>query len=275
MRGDEYRGFLQVGQKVYSGLYGGRYGRIAEIIGEQRPDTIKALGGGVVVMGGQAMISVVFDNGTVSRGIPEGIIRGVQWEIFDEVDQEAVSPALAVAEASEIVRKKAEEERVERLQKEREALPARFSKLETVKTSKKSPWALGAANIRRELKAAFQNVKFEVRSDSFSGGNSIDIYWTDGPTTEQVQKITSKYEEGSFNGMEDIYEYDRNNVFPDVFGGAKYVMEQRNNSDAAYNAVAVEMGYSEARFNPKTGTFDDLSYEIAEMIKRATWAKAF
>jgi hypothetical protein len=35
--------------------------------------------------------------------------------------------------------------------------------------------------VRKVLKTAFQGVKFSVRSDTYSGGASIDIRWTDGP----------------------------------------------------------------------------------------------
>ena len=42
--------------------------------------------------------------------------------------------------------------------------------------------------------------------------------------------IVGKHEEGRFNGMDDSYTYDRANVWPEVFGGAKYVHASRKNS---------------------------------------------
>lgn len=81
-----------------------------------------------------------------------------------------------------------------------------------------------AAAIREELKTAFPNVKFAIRSRSFSMGNSVDIDWTDGPLVSEVEKVTGKYQYGHFDGMNDIYEYsNKNSDLPQ----AKYVCEHR------------------------------------------------
>ena len=88
--------------------------------------------------------------------------------------------------------------------------------------------AIAAKNIKAELKIAFPETKFSVRSDR----SSVNVSWTDGPTTNCVQSITSKYEEGSFNGMEDIYEYDRE--VDTSYGSARYVFEEREIGEAGY-----------------------------------------
>lgn len=62
--------------------------------------------------------------------------------------------------------------------------------------------------IRRELKANFPDIKFSVRTDSYSGGSSIRIKWTDGPPTAEVESLVSRYKAGWFDGMTDCYEYD-------------------------------------------------------------------
>lgn len=59
--------------------------------------------------------------------------------------------------------------------------------------------------IREELKKEFPGVKFKVNSE---GGSAINIYYVDGPSYEEVDKIVGKYEMGHFDGMEDIYNYD-------------------------------------------------------------------
>lgn len=89
-----------------------------------------------------------------------------------------------------------------------------------------------AKNIRIELKAAFPGVKFSVKSSRFSMGNSISVNWIDGPTGDQVSAIIGRYAAGSFNGMEDIYEYSRD-AWKDAFGDAKYVHASRELSDKA------------------------------------------
>lgn len=113
---------------------------------------------------------------------------------------------------------------------EKIALPAKYPHLTPFATLAKptSGYALGAANIRKELARAFPGQKFSVTSKSFSGGNSIDVWYEYGPTTEAVDKIISKFEQGSFDGSDDSYTYDSDRTFTDVFGGAKYVHSSRS-----------------------------------------------
>jgi Large polyvalent protein associated domain 29 len=40
--------------------------------------------------------------------------------------------------------------------------------------------------IRAALKKTFLRVKFSVRSKTYSGGASVTVHWTDGPTAKQV-----------------------------------------------------------------------------------------
>jgi hypothetical protein len=101
-------------------------------------------------------------------------------------------------------------------------------KVECKTNKKKSTAANCAAAIREELKEVFPGVKFSVKSDNFSMGNSVRISYTDGPTTDQVEEITKKYQYGHFNGMEDIYEY--SNSREDI-PQAKYVSAHRTISD--------------------------------------------
>lgn len=69
--------------------------------------------------------------------------------------------------------------------------------------------ALAAKNLKAELRAAFPGVKFSVVSDRFSMGDSVRVYYEDGPDRERVQAIAGKYEKGYFDGMTDSYVYDR------------------------------------------------------------------
>ena len=105
-------------------------------------------------------------------------------------------------------------------------------KLETKQSSTKSDHALAAANIRRELKAAFPAIKFAIRSSSYTGGDSIDIRWHLGPTEKQVEAISNKYQEGSFNGMIDLYEYDNDRTWSKTYGGSKYIHTRREYDSA-------------------------------------------
>lgn len=60
-----------------------------------------------------------------------------------------------------------------------------------------------ASLIRRDLKAAYPGVKFSVRSRYFSMGSSVDIGWTDGPVTSDVDATIADYCAQGFDGMTD------------------------------------------------------------------------
>lgn len=66
------------------------------------------------------------------------------------------------------------------------------------------PVADTAKLIRPLLKAAFPGVKFSVKSDSYAGGASIDISWTDGPSKKAVEKIAKPFAGAGFDGMIDM-----------------------------------------------------------------------
>ena len=95
-----------------------------------------------------------------------------------------------------------------------------------------------AKAIREELKKAFPNVSFSVKSFSFSMGDDVRIKWTNGPTTEQVENITKKYEYGTFDGMTDLYEIDnKRNDIPQV----KYIITSRTITEDIKEKTAQEI----------------------------------
>ncbi len=156
----------------------------------------------------------------------------IQTYITDDVlDEMSLLTAVATAKAERD--RLAEEKRAHEEAKERHRaeLPDLYPYL--------TPGSKPAVNIRKELKREFPGVKFSVRSDY----NSVRIYWADGPADAKVREITDKYNYGHFNGMEDIYEYDRDNMFTDVFGGAKYIFTNRNETPELIARVAKSLGY--------------------------------
>lgn len=64
-----------------------------------------------------------------------------------------------------------------------------------------------AKMIRVELKKAHAGVKFSVRTDRYAGGSSISVGWTDGPTRDQVEKVTAPFAGARFDGMIDLKSY--------------------------------------------------------------------
>lgn len=107
-----------------------------------------------------------------------------------------------------------------------------------------------AAAIRKELKAKFPGVKFSVRSETYAGGDSVRINWTDGPEHAEVEAIAAKYEAGSFDGMTDMYVYNRDRD-PDrpcvkfVFVSKEFSDEATE--DLAEEAIRAELQRREAR----------------------------
>lgn len=61
-----------------------------------------------------------------------------------------------------------------------------------MKTSTELSHTETAKLIRQTLKAKFTGTKFSVRSSAFSGGTSVDISWTDGPTEKAVERAIRK-----------------------------------------------------------------------------------
>jgi len=58
--------------------------------------------------------------------------------------------------------------------------------------------------IRNVLAAMFPATKFRVSYSSYSGGSSIDVYWTDGPTSKQIDPILDAFSGADFDGMIDL-----------------------------------------------------------------------
>ena len=260
---------IQKGQKVHCALYGGNDGIIYNVRGEQRPETIQGLAGGAVMMGGNAFFDVVFENGTKSPGIPESIVWGVQWKIYDEIaTPEEIETALKYAEET---RKQTEAE-ARKGAEEKETLTEKikcdYPYLEKYPGPSKSKHVIGASNIRTELKRTFPGVKFSVRSESYSGGCSINIDWTDGPTGKQVEEIANKYQYGYFDGMEDLYHYSRD-PWADIYGGAKYVFCARSLTNERIQAMADKMGHA-ITFS-QYGEIEGIDYETARDIRNQAY----
>lgn len=107
--------------------------------------------------------------------------------------------------------------------------------------------ALAAKAIKSELKIAFPQIKFSVKSENFAGGDAVRIHYTDGVPTKVVEKITNKYQSGSFDGMTDMYEY--TNSREDI-PQAKYVQVYRDVSPEAKAKVKQDIATKFGIQNP-------------------------
>ena len=87
--------------------------------------------------------------------------------------------------------------------------------------------------LRAALKEAFPGVKFGVRSSVYSGGASIYVKWTDGPTGAQVKAICDKFEGAYFDGMIDYKGTQYHSLDGQaVHFGADFIFGNRDYSDA-------------------------------------------
>lgn len=113
-----------------------------------------------------------------------------------------------------------------------------------------------AKAIRGELKTAFPGMKFSVRSETFSGGDAVRIGWTNGPSYEAVDAITDRFTRGTFNGMTDSYEYNRDRQGPT----AMFVTCNRRISAELEAKVVADLRATFAS-EPREG-FETLAYRI-------------
>jgi hypothetical protein len=127
------------------------------------------------------------------------------------------------------------------------ALQQAFPKLVPVSETNNGPVA-AAKNIRIQLAEAFPRIKFSVKTKRYSGGNSIDIDWTDGPTGQQVDAIAQQYKAGHFDGMTDCYDYRGDHAWPDAFGSSKYIFSRRDHTP---ELIQKAIDYLWDRYNPE------------------------
>lgn len=93
--------------------------------------------------------------------------------------------------------------------------------------------------VRQALKEAFPAIKFSVKSKTYSGGASINVGWTDGPTVSQINKIVKSFEGSYFDGMTDYKGFNYNTINgQQVSFGADFVFATRKLSLAFLTATA-------------------------------------
>ncbi len=107
-----------------------------------------------------------------------------------EVDKRSTPEERAEREAARIERERIEREKA-----------AHLAALQTHEYG----LAETAKLIKRTLGVFYPATKFSVKSDSYSGGCSIDVSWTDGPAS--VDNILDRFERCGFDGMQDLKTY--------------------------------------------------------------------
>lgn len=96
--------------------------------------------------------------------------------------------------------------------------------------------------VRAALKESFPGVKFSVRSDVYSGGASIRVVYTNGPSAKQVESVAKVFEGSYFDGMTD-YKGSNFNTFngQEVSFGADFVFVNRMITGSVLANIVVEV----------------------------------
>lgn len=169
-----------------------------------------------------------------------GCLAGiVEHATLPVIDRRRTQADLSAAQVAKLQQEDAARKHAAEVQRIAAELRSKYPWAEPAGQS--SPHARAAKNIKRELAQVFPGVKFSVRSDSFSMGNSVDVSWTLGPSAKDVDAVIKKYQYGHFNGMEDIYEHDRSAesvAVAQVLGQSKYVDSHREIPEAVRLLVA-------------------------------------
>ena len=121
-----------------------------------------------------------------------------------------------------------------------------------------SRYARAGAMIRRFMRE--QGIAGRVSGQSYSGGSSIRIYVEDlqPAVVAQLERYCRQFEYGSFNGMEDIYEY--NNVNDDL-PQVSYVFVENRMSDALRQQIwDFARGYYNGLENSPVNALEAMNY---------------
>lgn len=120
-----------------------------------------------------------------------------------------------------------------------------------------------AKAIKALLKKEFPNIRFSVTSKRYSGGNNVDVRWNLGPTTETVDALIGKFQEGSFDGMIDLYEY--TNSRTDI-PQAKYVFAKRDyQSEMEIQNYKLPIGKSRNLWKENLSLYHTIAKEICAL----------
>lgn len=96
--------------------------------------------------------------------------------------------------------------------------------------------------VRKELKKQFPGQKFSVRSDRYSGGSSIDVKWTNGPSEDAVQEVAGHFKGATFDSMTDCKRYNDSPYCND------YIFFRRDLDKNLYisevKRISAELGYT-------------------------------
>lgn len=212
---------LIVGRRLHCILYGGRDGVIVAVNGTPRPETVRSLMGGAGVTGGNAYCEVVWDDGSSSQRVPEAIIYGVQWRLYDEIwTAEQVADAWRRSEEFQARKAREQAEAKAAFDAEVARLIATNPHMTPITgiSDYKLLTNLRTKNLRAHLKKMFPGVKFSVRRDR----SDVDVSWTGGPDRTAVRDEAYKFKTDYYSDLSDCHVY-KASPWTEAFGGFGFV----------------------------------------------------
>jgi len=200
---------------------------------------------GIVIKVADTYVSVILDDGRFIAGVHElpsesDWQRGQRFHMIDGIaSSDEVADYLARSEVLKAQHNAKKAEDSDAFTNACAELKAKYPQLILCKDDHNA----AAKNMRKLLKASFPGIKFSVKTSRYAGGSSIDVRWTDGPLGSDVEEIANRFAGGSFDGMQDLYEYSRT-PWTTLFGDEKYIFCRRDHSTAciqeAIDALAIE-----------------------------------
>ena len=150
--------------------------------------------------------------------------------------EDELQEAMKYAEWCKSIQEKRKEEKRLATERKIESLKKEYSYLTmNPKTARER-----TDNVRKVLKKHFPGVKFSVRYDSFSGGDSCDVRYEDGPLYEDVAKYVRMFQDSYADFTGDYWDYDPSE-FNKLFGGFKYTHTERKWSDSVREKYLAEV----------------------------------
>lgn len=128
--------------------------------------------------------------------------------------------------------------------------------------------------VRKRLALKFPGIKFSVRSESYSGGASIHIRWTDGPATRLVEPVVRQFRGSDFDGMIDLKVYAQSWLLPDGTAELAYQPGPTGSlsevvTDAPHpNAILVHFGADHVFCNRHQTNWEQQEAEAASIIRK-------
>lgn len=213
---------FQVGDWIYCGLYGGTFGVITKIHGEQSPESVS--NGSIVCSGGRASFDIVNERGGAYTRTPECILRGVQWKLPDRprACPEKIQEMIKAHEESVLEAERLKAEQQAAFAAEVESLKGDISWSKLIQSSdKERGQKLANKNIRKVLKTKYPDVKFSVKKRYY---DSTSVSYPEGLDLDRkaLESLLDDFETGYYDVHEDLHK-DSQSPFNVVFGGVGHL----------------------------------------------------